>query len=246
MIYNKYFGIIFLALMSFCLADEQMTVEAMSSYEAQYEAIMNNVVNSRTPGYKATVTGVESKDGKIVTNVDTSMKQGVRTHSGNPYHVAIDSQGFFLLSTPEGNLLTRDGRFTINSQYELVTLSGGFPVQGEDGNLELVPDESGSITFTITETGLIIQGGDIEAGRILIVNCDELESLNGVFFRPHGDIIPVEKPRLIQYFQEASNVEITKELIMMPQTTKKYDANAKTLQILKSARKTGLEMGRSQ
>jgi len=217
----------------------------MNTYEKQYEAVMSNVVNVKTPGYKTAVTSVESNQGKLAVNAGQSMRNGNKVFTGDALHFAIEGEGFFVVSTPEGNLLTRDGRFRLRPDLRLGTLSGNLPLIGEDGEIVINVDESGSAEFSSSESGLLVQNGS-EIGRFLIVRCDQVENINGVFFRPISQMIPVESPRVLQNYYEASNVDITKELIKMPMVTKKYDANSKVLQILKNAGSTGLEMGRSQ
>jgi len=242
---NKNIIILSLLLTSILFGSKETTVEAMSTYEKQYEALMNNVVNSQTPGYKAHVTSVKSINGSLTVKAGNSLRNGNKVFSGNKFHFAIEGEGFFMVNGPDGPLLTRDGRFHLRPDLRLGTLSGNFPVQGEDGEIIFNVDSSGSVDFSSSESGLLVQNG-VEIGRFLLVRCDKVESINGIFFKPLSTVIPVESPRVLQQYYETSNVEITKELIKMPMVTKKYDANSKVLQILKNAQKTGLEMGRSQ
>jgi len=236
-----------LTLFSLSWSDKETTIQAMKNYENQYEAIMNNIVNAKTPGYKSVISTVHSKNGKLSTKTEHAMTSGTKVYTGDPYNMAIEGKGYFVVSTGQGTLLTRDGRFKLNKDNQLVTFSGEYPVLGESGTISFELGINGDIKFIVSETGEIFQDKN-PVNRFLIVQCDprDLESINSVFFRATGATTPIEIPRIYQFYQESSNVEITRELIKMPLTTKKYDANSKVLQTLSRANKTGLEMGRSQ
>ncbi len=244
---NHLLLLIYLILLASLQAGRDELLDAMSNYENQYEGVMNNVVNVKTAGYKSVATSVHSEGKKIKTNSATSFRPGIKIYTGDQYNAAIEGPGFFVVNSPSGFMLTRDGRFTIDKENKLVSLSGGYPIMSDAGEIAFSTDETGGIKFTITDTGMILQG-DARVGRIMVVNTDttKMENINGVFFRAKGELIPVDIPKIFQYYQEGSNVEITKELIRMPMITKKYDASSKALQILSRTRKTGLEMGRSQ
>ena len=67
--------------------------------------------------------------GATVSSVQKDFSAGTIQTTGKSTDMAIDGSGFFVVNTPDGQRYTRDGSFTLNSQNELVTQSGGF-VQG--------------------------------------------------------------------------------------------------------------------
>ena len=234
-----------------CAANKQ-TSQALSVYEKEYGALMNNVVNANTPGYRATKIAVSEENGNIVAKEFSNPRQsGQLIYSGNYLHVAIDGPGFFMVRTPQGVMFTRDGRFTFNGNFELVTLSGHYLVQGQNGPIVLQTGSDFSPEFQVTETGSIIQGGQM-VNRFavgVISGQAELKTVNGAFFtsnRGESSFILLPTPILKQYYYESSNVEMNEELVSMPDISKKYDANAKVLQIMKKIQTTGREMGSAQ
>ena len=228
------------------------TVQALSVYEEQYGALMNNVVNSNTPGYRSTEIISREENGAISTLENTSFfRNGQLAYSGDPYHMAIEGIGFFMVQTPRGVMFTRDGRFTLDNEYRLVSFSGHYPVLGQNGEIQFSLGADSSIKFEVTETGLIVMQDSV-VDRILvgeIANSAQLHTVNGTFFEAQGGeqvFIPLETPKVRQYYYEGSNVDMSAELVSMPEISKKYDANAKVLQIMKKIRTTGREMGSTQ
>ncbi|MDR2431528.1 MAG: hypothetical protein LBD99_04670 [Candidatus Margulisbacteria bacterium] len=252
---NKLLQCSLLLCAGFLLASQQnkSTVQALSSYEDQYGALMNNVVNANTPGYRATkIITRAGEDGSLYTEeLPLYFRNGQMIYSGDQLHMAIEGPGFFMVQTPRGVMFTRDGRFTINDNLILVTLSGKYPVMGQNGEIQFGMTDVDSVKFQVTDTGLLVQQdsvidkiqvGEIAEGATML-------QVNGTFFEINGGMdsfIPLETPHVRQYYYESSNVDMSEELVAMPDISKKYDANAKVLQILKKIRTTGREMGSTQ
>lgn len=237
----------------------------MNNYEKQYEVLMNNVVNANTPGYKSTRIITFSESGEMQTEIMPDGTRGTMVFSGDEFHIAIEGPGYFVVESPYGLLYTRDGRLKINSEMQLVTLVGEYPLYGESGPIYLNPDAAGGIHFSISEAGLIVQKDNI-IDRVLvgeITDFTKVDLIKGAFFKQktnkkkkgsEGETFavdtdvfqPLEVFIVRQGYYEASNVDIAKELVNMPLIAKKYDANSKVLQIRKRTRKSALEMGRPQ
>ncbi|GBR74101.1 putative flagellar basal-body rod protein [Candidatus Termititenax aidoneus] len=232
-------------------AANKSTTDALDTYEKQYGALMNNVVNVNTPGYRAVkiVTRLDKAGNLVAEESSLFFRNGAMTFSGDPLHVAIDGPGFFSVRTPQGDMFTRDGRFTVDNDGELVTLSGRYPVLAAGGSTIQLGMEN--IDVQITETGLIVRDGEM-IDRLAVGELDPsvtLRTVNGAFFEAPGSdnaFINLETPRVRQYYYESSNVDMSEELVAMPDISKKYDANAKVLQIMKKITTTGREMGSAQ
>jgi flagellar basal-body rod protein FlgF len=137
------------------------------------------------------------------TVVDFSAGSLVRT--GNPLHVALAGDGFFVADTPAGPRYTRNGAFSLNSDKEIVT-SDGFPVLGENGRIRV----EGS-NVDIGPGGEISVAGVI-AGRLKIVQFEDLSQLKkigGSLFEAPNDenLVPPAKLDVRQAHLEQSNVE---------------------------------------
>jgi flagellar basal body rod protein FlgG len=233
-------------------AANKSTTDALDTYEKQYGALMNNVVNANTPGYRAVkIVSRLDKDGNLVTEESSLFfKNGAMVFSGDPLHVAIDGPGFFAVRAPQGDMFTRDGRFIVNNEGTLVTLSGRYPVLSAGGST-IQFNNAESLDLQITETGLIVRDGEM-VDRLAVGELSPdvtLCTVNGAFFEAPGNddaFINLETPRVRQYYFEGSNVDMSEELVAMPDISKKYDANAKVLQIMKKITTTGREMGSAQ
>ncbi|MBI5893012.1 MAG: flagellar hook basal-body protein [Deltaproteobacteria bacterium] len=68
----------------------------------------------------------------------TDISQGEIKKTGNPLDAAISGDGFFKVSTPNGDRYTRQGSFTLDSEGRLVT-KDGYSVMGEGGVITLTP-----------------------------------------------------------------------------------------------------------
>ncbi len=88
-------------------------------------------------------TGVE------VNEIFTVFTQGAFQESGNPFDLALEGEGFFVVETPYGERLTRNGSFHIGPEGLLVTKEG-YPVLGEDGPIQLKLNN-----FIVNQDGVI-------------------------------------------------------------------------------------------
>lgn len=140
----------------------------------------NNLANIQTVGFKPDIAftipreAVRQEDGLynmpsntllerlgggvLLAPSRTSFKQGTITPSANPFDVAIEGDGFLTVSGGASGAagdqlrLTRDGRLTLNTRGELVTVSDGHRVLDTTGRpitlnpgLDVVIDGDGSI-----------------------------------------------------------------------------------------------------
>lgn len=260
---SKFFILLCLALV---WASDSSSIQALNSYEQRYDSLMNNVVNANTPGFKSSQVTAVQKNGKIVTIVEPSIgKPGPLIYAGDPFYVGLEGPGFFVVKGPNEDYYTRDGRFHLTLDNQLVTLAGNYPVYGVGGLIQLQPGINGQLQLAISNTGqLILNSTPVD--RFLIIGVEDisqLEPVNGAFFRKRGnnqtnqsgvlngevgaqDFFPVESPAVRQYYYEGSNVDMAEEMVSMPGISKKFDANSKALQIMKKMRTTGREMGSPQ
>ena len=245
------------------------SVQAMKSYEQAYDALMENIVNVKTPAYKSIDTMFEqAENGGIQAEQSTQYTRGSLEETNRPLDVAIDGNGFLVVELTKGikvtqqNRLqmvagtgyTRDGRFQINENNELVTLVGGYRVLGKGGAIVLAPySGQGDNIVYITPQGAVLQNNNV-IGELQVVTIDkmkQLERLNGSFFRvPLGrtDFVITDVPevKLRSGYVEASNVDLSRQLVELPLNQRKYDANSKALQLLRRTESTAREMGRVQ
>jgi len=87
-------------------------------------------VNQRTPGSDAAQglqvpTGLQIGSGAKVSGITKIFTQGSLVNTQNPFDVAVQGDGFFQITLPNGELrYTRDGALRINAQGSLVNTDG--------------------------------------------------------------------------------------------------------------------------
>ncbi|MER3458405.1 MAG: flagellar biosynthesis protein FlgF, partial [Chloroflexota bacterium] len=166
------------------------------------ELIAQDLANINTPGYKAASTrlsdfatmllarlpggiGPATPLGRLTHGVQTSaaitdFSPGPVQATGQPLDLAIQGEGFFRLRTPDGERFTRDGRFSLDANGQLVNVNG-HPVLGTNGQ----PIRLSSGQVRVDPNGTIYLN-DQPAGQIgLAVFADPTASLqrseNGLF-----------------------------------------------------------------
>lgn len=208
------------------------------------EIISNNIANVSTPGFKVSrpvfnaFTGEDESGHEMLQNTHVSMYDSYVNfaaapllETGNNLDFAIEGEGFFVVSTKDGPMYTRNGKFTINQEKKLVTAEG-FPVLGKGGEInidgkEINVENDGSV-FVDKSFVDVIKVVDFEDkkyirnyGKNLFINTKE----------GSAEIIP-ENSTIRQGYHEASNVDIMREMIEMIQTVRAYEAYSKIDQSL--------------
>ena len=191
-------------------------------------------------------TGVETNE------VFTNFTQGAMKQTENDFDLALEGRGFMTVQTPQGERLTRNGAFLVNSDGYLVTKSGDY-VLGETGPIKLkknnfVIDEDGTVwqnsTFAADDKRLVSQAENqwenIErVDRLKLVDVKReryLQKQGNSYWRTtdeSGDaqiIGPGVRPKVRQGFLEGANVNAVQEMVEMIEVNRAYDANQKTIQ----------------
>lgn len=116
-------------------------LSGLSAASKSLDVIGNNIANANTVGMKAGRTefaqmistaiglgggGSNSGIGVSVANVSQNFSQGSINITNNSLDVAVNGNGFFTLSMPDGTTAySRDGQFKLTSDGKIVTNSGG-------------------------------------------------------------------------------------------------------------------------
>lgn len=203
------------------------------------EIITNNISNVSTPGFKVSrpvfnsLTGEDSKSKQTLENTYVSIYDaylnfatGPLLETGSNLDFAIEGEGFFVVSTKDGPMYTRNGKFTINQDKKLVT-ADGFPVLGRGGEInvdgqQINVENDGSVYVdkAFIDVIKIVDFTDKKSirnyGRNLFMNINE----------GNGEITP-ENYTIRQGYQEASNVDIMREMIELISTVRAYEAYKK-------------------
>lgn len=141
-----------------------VSLSSQIALERRLTTIADNMANLNTVGFRSTEVKFDEVLSKTQNDINAkiafvnqgndylSTKTGELANTGNTLDFAIKGDAWFALETPEGQVLTRDGRFTIKDTGELVSVrgypvldaggapiqlnrGGGTPVVGADGKI---------------------------------------------------------------------------------------------------------------
>ncbi|MDQ8757188.1 flagellar basal-body rod protein FlgG [Sphingosinicella sp. LHD-64] len=238
---------------------------ARTGLDAQSErmrVIANNLANVNTTGFKRDRADFETLAYQVMTaagarssgdnqyavglNLGTGVRlvgtsritsQGSINNTENPLDLAIEGDGFFQISRPDGTTAyTRAGNFHRSNEGTLVTADGS-PIQPQIQ----IPENAQSITIGADGTVSVTLPGQpelAEVGRLEIatfINPAGLRALGGTLYAESSASgtpqvgPPAEESRgaIRQGALEASNVNVVQELVDMIETQRAYEVNSK-------------------
>ncbi|MCY0899161.1 MAG: flagellar hook-basal body protein [Firmicutes bacterium] len=139
--------------------------------------IADNLANSQSPGYLATVgTFVAFPSGTVLrtgplpgvigqSSAGVALTSEINTRASdieptaNPLDFAINGPGFFVVNTPKGLAYTRDGQFSLDANGRLVTSRGDYVLDQAGKPIALNP----ALPVSVNSAGVITQGGKVVA-----------------------------------------------------------------------------------
>jgi flagellar hook protein FlgE len=152
------------------MASFYIPLSGLNADSTAMNTIANNLSNMNTTAFKSQTTNfsdlfyqelgsngsgneIQQGEGVQVASNSTDFSQGSYDTSGTTTSdVALDGNGFFVVSDGGANYLTRDGSFTENTSGNLVT-SGGQTVMGYPATNGVVDTSSPLTAITIPQTG---------------------------------------------------------------------------------------------
>ncbi len=200
----------------------------------ELNSIANNVANASTAGYRREgylfseyIQRLEPQDRSLsqsnVAGHFFDATPGALTQTGGAFDVAIDGEGYFLVETPRGERLTRQGSFLLDAEGQLVTPDGN-RVLGEGGSPVTIPPEAANITIAIDGT-IAADGAPVGKLGLVTVDPTALAREGNNLMRATQDYEAVENPKLRQGFVEASNVNAVIEVSRLIEVQRAYELN---------------------
>ena len=183
----------------------------------------NNVANVNTPGFKKSdVNSVELQSGGTrVNDISKSNTQGALIPTNNPLDLAIDGNGFFQVTNPNGGTsFTRSGSFKQDNAGNIVDASGNALVPAVNipgNNTGISVDANGQISSQV--------GGQTEvAGQLQLANFQNPSGLQAAGGNLLNEAAASGAPvagnpgtgglgTVRSGFLEGSNVDITEEIV---------------------------------
>jgi flagellar basal-body rod protein FlgG len=195
--------------------------------------------------------------GKLGTGVElnelyTTFEQGAFKETQSDFDLALDGRGFFTAATPWGERYTRNGSFQLGKEGYLETKEG-YPVLGEKGPIRVKAnnfqvDKEGRVWINAAyaddpnlmisrENNIWEETALLDTLKIVDFAKDRhLKKQGSSLYRETDESGPAiiaeegRRPRVVQGFTEASNVEPVAEMVRMIEVNRAYEANQKTIQ----------------
>ncbi len=213
---------------------------AMSVQQQRHELIANNLANANTPGFQKLFGRVRAEGGvsnpgmgpsgpprSLLVESLSSQAQGSLVSTGNPLDAAIMGEGYFLVETPDGERLTRDGAFGLGPDGELLH-SSGHPVLAGGSSISIRSEPN------ILPDGTVMDG-DRAVARLSVVLPNEGRALirqgENLLEAPDGfEEQDADAARVLGGHLEGSNVEPVEEMVAMIRAFRAYEMATKAAQ----------------
>ena len=229
-----------------------LSAEGARAQAQRLEFIANNLANVDTPGFKRDVPtfqarfaeaiqrgqdfpGSKSRNdtggGVKLMGVETDFSHSTLRSTGVKTDLAINGDGFFNVSNQDGEtFLTRAGNFLVDATGRMLTQTGKFSLLDDGGGpIKLDPE----LPWEFLPGGIIEQSGQrIAVGLERPQSLGDLVKVGDNVFRSLGPVEKVsENERDIrQGYLELSGVSSTREMMMMIETPRAFEANTKLIQ----------------
>ena len=209
-------------------------LSSLITLERRMDAIAHNVANVSTVGFRGEGTKfdtiVSSKASDDVSFA-TGGKSFIRTEAGplietgNPFDVAVKGNVWMSVSTPQGQVYTRDGRMKMMPTGELVSMTGNAIL--DVGGAPIVLNPNGAAP-KISSDGAIYQNG-AQIGAIGLYSIPEDADLNyagnsGVVAnKPAMPVVDDNSVGVVQGMIEGSNVDAMTEMTRLISVSRAFE-----------------------
>lgn len=218
----------------------EIVAQAMQGDLQRLAHIGQNLANVQTAGYKRLVSAQRPFAAEMLaaempvtaaqTESTTDMTAGALRATGNPMDVAIDGDGFFVVETAQGPALTRQLSLRLDAHGGLVN-EAGLSVWGDRGALRA--GAAGTAVRVDARGEVWAEGRSI--GRLQLLRAADsaaLQPLGAGLYRAAdrslGDAALGAK--VVVGYQEASNVNSSSEMVRLMETSRHFEALARTVQ----------------
>ena len=201
------------------------------------DVLSNNMANVQTAGFKKSKpefsdliytnirgteganTELKSGSGSKISKADIIFSQGTAYHTGVETDYAIFGEGFFAVQFEDENFFTRGGNFEVTTVdgERYLTFQGGYVLNNQE------------------EPILIENNDDIdnaEIGVFVFNNNSDLEQAGNNLFRVSNEDAEysLAEEKVQKGYLEASNVEISEEMVKLIQVQRAFQLNSTIIQ----------------
>ncbi len=223
--------------------------------ERHLEVLAHNLGNIHTTGFKKDQpvfgTMLARSIGQPVAGFDLfpqvatvrpDVSQGTLQFTGHDMDVALEGEGFLVVSTSAGTRHFRGGQLKINTNGELATQLGD-PVLGVDGPVKIPPG-----TMNIDRKGVIRVGGR-KVGQLRIerlLPSTMPVKAGDLYWQIPKQVVEAPNTAVFQGSLEQANINPAMELINMIKVTRGYEQMQKAIQTMDDMTGQIIQSSRSQ
>lgn len=195
----------------------------------QVQGALINIANENVTGFDK--VGYQRKEAVVSEFVEYLGPNGVSTTTddkvgrlaatGNPLDLSLATKGYFQIQSSDGIKLTRDGRFKLDKDGNLLTLE----------NQKVLADNGSPIKLHIVPDNL--EGVVVNAkGAVSVFNKDtkKLEKVANIGVVDSNGAL-VMNPEVKQGYNEYSNVSLEREFLGLMPPLKNFEANRQMFMI---------------
>jgi flagellar basal-body rod protein FlgG len=242
----------------------QTSASGMNAQQINLDNIANNLANVSTTGFKRGVmgfndliyqnsaqpgapsaegaqlpVGIQIGLGTRPVSANKHFSQGVLIQTDNPLDLAIQGEGFFQITLPDGSVAySRDGSFKIDGEGNMVTAEG-FKI---DPAITF-PTDATNITVGLDGTISALTGGSTtpqEIGKVQLVRFTNSAGLLCIGKNLYKETPASGSPvigtpgeqgmgSLTSGYLEASNVDVVREMVEMIRAERAYQINSRVV-----------------
>ena len=233
----------------------------MTAQQLRIDNIANNLANVSTTGFKkgrgsfedllyqnepagaargegGRPSTLQVGSGARMVGMHRDFSTGSLQQTGNPFDMALGGRGFFVVEDADGNeFYTRDGRFNLNSEGDLVNTSGmmlspGISIPQDADAVRIDSDGTISASYEGSTNEMVL-------GTIRVVDFTTpagLEAVGGNLYMASpasgdpSEMYAEDSPEITQYFLEGSNVDVAEELVDMIVAQRSFELTSKVIQ----------------
>jgi flagellar basal-body rod protein FlgF len=213
-------------------------ISSQIALERRLNTIADNMANMNTVGFRSTEVKFDEVLSKTQNDLNAkvafvtqgndylSTRTGELQRTGNPLDFAIKGDAWFAIDTPAGQVLTRDGRFTMDEAGQLRSIRG-YPILDAGGAPIQLNRDGGPPT--VGADGIIMQNNQPVATLGLFT----ADISKGFVRHDNEGVIPTDNPQpvlegmqnsVVQGYVEQSNVNGISEMTQLIQVNRAFES----------------------
>ncbi len=209
--------------------------QALKYWTDRQAVLSNNLANVNTAGFKGDDVFARLLDEATLTAEQTTdHRAGSLTVTGRELDIALETPGFFVVDTPQGERLTRNGGLTVLDG--VLTDMNGNAILGSRGPIEVLQEQfEGRVEIATDGT---VRVDDVVVDTLRVVSPTDpgaMEKEAGSLFNPGGafpqELAP-EEIRIVQGSLEESNVNSVEAMVDLLEVQRSYRSVERTIRVM--------------